>query len=84
MIGPLDSPSPTGRVLEGFDCLVYGRGDVRFALEVYVDDDGRVVETIDRRHGERHIASLREDPAGSTIRVDRALVDRLLRMMGAT
>lgn len=84
LIGPLDSPTLSGyRVLPDFDCLVYRRGDNPFALEACVDADGRVVETIDRREFERRIHSLREDPAASTIRLDRSLVDRLLRRMGA-
>ena len=84
LIGPLDSPTLSGyRVLPGFDCLVYRRGDNQFALELCVDAEGRVVETIDRRRFERRIDSLREDPAASTLRVDRAHVDRLLARMGA-
>lgn len=83
-IGPLDSPTLTAyRVLGGFDCLIYRRGERRLALEVCVDADGRVVETIDRRGAEPVIDSLRADPAASPVRVDRARVDALLRMMGA-
>jgi hypothetical protein len=83
-IGPVNSPSLSGyRVLSEFDCLVYRRGDNPFALELCVDPEGRVVETIDRRRFERRIDSLRDDPSASTLRVDRALVDRLLRRMGA-
>jgi hypothetical protein len=85
LIGPLDSSALSGyRVLPGFDCLVYRRGDNPFALELCVDREGRMVETIDRRRFERRIHSLRDDPGASTLRVDRALVDRLLRRMGAT
>ena len=84
LIGPLDSPDLSGyRVLSGFDCLVYRRGANRFALELCVDDSGRVVETIDRRRPERRIDSLRDDPTASRLRVDRGTVDRLLRRMGA-
>ena len=84
LIGPLDSPSLSGyRVLPDFDCLVYRRGDNPFALEACVDNAGRVVETIDRRRFERRIHSLREDPGASTLSLERALVDRLLRRMGA-
>ena len=84
LIGPLDSTALSGyRVLPEFDCLVYRRGDNPYALEVCVEADGRVVETIDRREFDRRIHSLREDPTASTLLVDRALVDRLLRRMGA-
>jgi hypothetical protein len=85
LIGPLDSPELSGyRVLAGFDCLVYRRGDNPFALELCVDGEGRVVETIDRRRLDRRIDSLRDDPDASRLRVDRAVVDRLLRRMGAS
>ena len=83
-VGPLDSASLSGyRILSGFDCLVYRRGDNPYALELCVDDDGRVVETIDRRRFARRIHTLREEPEASTLRVDRAVVDRLLRRMRA-
>ena len=85
LVGPLDSPSLSGyRVLPAFDCLTYRRGANPFALEVCVDDSGRVVETIDRRTAARRISSLREDPTRSTIHVDRVEVDRLLRKMEAS
>lgn len=85
LIGPLDSPSLSGyRILPGFDCLVYRRGANPFALELCADPQGRVVETIDRRRVDRKISDLHFDPGASTLRVDRRLVDRLLRKMGAT
>ena len=71
------------RVLPGFDCLTYRRGENVFALELCVDGSGRVVEAIDRRTYDRRIWSLRFDPGASTDRVDRAEVDSLLRRMGA-
>lgn len=84
LIGPLDSPSLSGyRVQPGFDCLVYRRGSNPYALELCVDPQGRVVETIDRRRFHRVISDLHYDPSASTLRVDRAEVDRLLRKMGA-
>jgi hypothetical protein len=84
LIGPLDSRTLSGfRVLPGFDCLTYRRGANPFALELCVDGAGRVVEAIDRRSEVRRIWSLRFDPAASTVRVDRAEVDRLLQKMGA-
>jgi hypothetical protein len=84
LIGPLDSPSLSGfRVLPSFECLTYRRGGNVFALELCVDREGRVVEAIDRRTFDRRIWSLKFDPSASTVRVDRAEVDRLLRRMGA-
>jgi hypothetical protein len=82
-VGSLDSPTLKGfRVLAGFDCLLYERGDYDFALELCVDDEGRVVEAIDRRSGDPKIWSLRDDPTSSDVRVDRLAVNRLLLRMG--
>ena len=81
-VGALDSPTLRGfRILANFQCLVSERGRNDFALEVCVDDDGRVVEAIDRRDGTPEIWSVRDDPTRSDVRVDRAEVDRLLRRM---
>lgn len=82
-VGPLDSPTLRGfRVLANFDCLVYERGENDFALELCVDDAGRVIEAIDRREGDPKISSLRDDPTRSTVRLDRREVNRLLLRMG--
>lgn len=82
-VGPIGSPSLRGfRILANFDCLVYRRGRVPWALELCIDDEGRVVEAIDRRSGEPRIWSLRDDPASARLRLDRREVDRLLGMMG--
>jgi hypothetical protein len=82
-VGPLDSPSlDSYRVsLVPFDCLLYRRGSNRYALELCIDEDGRLVEAFDRRNG-FHVWSLREEPTASTIRVDRQEVDRLLHKLG--
>jgi hypothetical protein len=81
-VGPLDQPALTGYRLESsFDCLVYGRGSNPYALELCVDKAGRLVEAIDRRSAVRHYYSLRSEPTASTIHVDRAEVNRLLRRM---
>lgn len=82
-IGALDNGPSGYRRLSIFDCLTYRRGANDYALEVCVDADGRVVEAFDRRRGEPRISSLREDPGRATNRVQRALVDRLLRQMHA-
>lgn len=84
LVGPLDNGTLSGyRVMPGFDCLVYRRGPNPYALELCVDDAGRVVEAIDRRTVNRTIWSLTFEPASSPVRVDRAEVDRLLDKMGA-
>lgn len=81
-VGELDSDTLRGfRILANFQCLVYERGRNDFALEVCVDREGRVVETIDRRDGTPEIWSVRDDPTRSEIRVDRAQVDELLDRM---
>jgi hypothetical protein len=82
-VGPLDSPSlDSYRVsLVPFDCLLYRRGSNRYALELCIDEDGRLVEAFDRREG-FHVWSLRDEPTASTIHVDRGEVDRLLRKLG--
>ena len=84
LVGPLDSPSLDAfRLLPQFSCLLYKRQGNRFALELCVDGQGRVVEAIDRRGRTPRIGSLREAPQDATVRVDRAEVDRLLRKLGA-
>ena len=81
-IGRLDSQDLRGfRIFANFDCLVYERGRNDFALELCVDDDGRVIEAIDRRDGTADVWSLRDDPSRSEVVVDRAEVNRLLRRM---
>jgi hypothetical protein len=66
-----------------FDCLLYRRGSDKFALELCFDRSGRLAEAIDRRSGKPKIASLREHPQASTIRVPRSEVVRLLKRLGA-
>jgi hypothetical protein len=84
-VGPLDSPeldsyryfSPT------IQCLLYRRGSDPFALELCVDAEGRVIETIDRRTAPKpRIHSLRDDPTRSSVRVDRAQVTQLMHSFG--
>jgi hypothetical protein len=84
-IGPLDSPRlDQYRYLSArLQCLLYRRGPNPFALELCVDAGGRVVETIDRRTAPKpRIHSLRDDPSKSTVRVNRAEVNRLLHSFG--
>ncbi len=84
-VGPLDSEDLRGfRIFVNFNCLVYKQGRNDFALELCVDDEGRVVEAIDRRDGTPEVWSLRDDPSRSKVIVDRAEVNRLLRRMIVT
>ena len=81
-VGPLDSEDLRGfRIFANFDCLVYELGRNDFALELCIDDSGRVVEAIDRREGTAEVWSLRDDPTRSEVVVDRGEVNRLLRRM---
>ncbi len=81
-VGSLDSQDLRGfRIFANFDCLVYERGRDDFALELCIDDRGRVVEAIDRRDGNPEVWSLRDDPSKSEVLVDRREVNRLLRRM---
>jgi hypothetical protein len=85
-VGPLDNPSLDAYRIDidfRFDCLIYRRGTNRLALELCFDRAGRLAEAIDRRSGKPKIASLREDPEASTIRVSRPEVVRLLKRLGA-
>lgn len=84
-VGPLDSAALASYRYFSADvqCLLYRRGPDPFALELCVDPDGRVIEAIDRRTApEPRIWSLRDDPERSSVRVDRAEVNRLLRETG--
>lgn len=81
-VGGLESSSLHGfRIFVGFQCLVYERGRNEFALELCVDHEGRVVEAIDRLGPKPVVWSLRDDPTRSSVWVDRATVERLLRCM---
>ena len=84
-VGPLDAPDlDSYRYFSAnVQCLLYRVGSDPFALELCVDEDGRVIEAIDRRTApEPRIWSLRDDPTRSSVRVDRAELNRLLREMG--
>lgn len=86
LVGPLDNRSLDAYRVDidfKFDCLLYRRGPNPYALELCFDRSGRLAEAIDRRSGKAEIASLREHPAASTIRVDRAEVVMLLKRLGA-
>jgi hypothetical protein len=83
-VGRIDSPTLAAyRHFGDFDCLLYRRGRNPFALELCFDPAGRVVEAIDRRGSEPRIWSVRDDPTTSSVRVDRALVNRELRRVGS-
>lgn len=83
-VGALSSPTLDAyRMRNDFDCLIYKRGTNPYALEVCVDSRGRVLEAIDRRHGEPWIGSVREERSLATNHLSRAEVERLLKKMHA-
>jgi hypothetical protein len=83
-VGPLESPTLDAyRVRGDFDCLIYRRGTNPYALEVCVDQRGRVLEAIDRRNGEPWVGSVREEKSLATNHVSRVRVERLLKKMDA-
>ena len=78
-VGRLDASSLQGfRFLDDFQCLIYRAGGRKFGLELCVDWDGRVIEAIDRRGGDVHISSLREDPQRARVLVDRHRFERVI------
>jgi|1185.fasta_scaffold90760_2 hypothetical protein len=83
-VGSLTSPTLDAyRMRAEFDCLIYKRGANPYALELCVDGRGRVLEAIDRRHGEPWIGSVREERSLASNTVSRQTVDRLLKKMHA-
>jgi hypothetical protein len=81
-IGPYDQPSldayRKGVGNPGIDCLAYRRDSNPFALEFCFDAAGRVVEGYDRRGASPKIWSVREVPASSDIRIDKARLEALI------
>jgi hypothetical protein len=83
-VGPLTNQTLDAYRMRGdFDCLIYKRGKNPYALEVCVDARGRVLEAIDRRHGEPWVGSVREEKSLATNQLSRAEVERLLKKMHA-
>lgn len=84
-IGPLDQPSldayRKGVGNPGLDCLLYKRGTNPFALEICFDAAGRVIEGYDRRGSGPKIWSIREDPTASTLHIDYAQAETLLKRL---
>jgi hypothetical protein len=68
-VGRVDSPLlSTVRSSPGYDCLNYRRGAERFALELCVNAEGKVLDASDRRGETPLVYSLRLDPsAGSPV-----------------
>ena len=65
---------PGGRL----DCLMYDvKGNI-FALELCFDPAGRLVEAVDRRHGER-IWSVRWDPSAGPLRYSARRLETAVR-----
>jgi hypothetical protein len=76
--------SLTSRRISGYrlgppDCLAYEVGPVPYALQLCFDEQGRLVETVDRRAGKPMYASLTWQPSLASLRFRpadvRALID---------
>jgi hypothetical protein len=83
LVGPHWATVPSAyRLSHGFDCLLYRVGSNPYALELCFDQDGRIVEAVDRR-GTPKFWSLRFDHAESTLREDPATVTAAFVAAGA-
>ena len=86
----LDEPTLTayrasrpGLEIGPFRCLVYSRGDVRFALELCYDRAGRLVEAIDRRGGETRFHEVNAEPEQARVRVPPEELANLFHRLGS-
>jgi hypothetical protein len=71
--GDLGARLSAYRPTPSYGCFLYSTGRRNpYGVEFCADERGEVVETIDRRDGAEHIASLRYDPGKSTTHVDIA------------
>lgn len=77
--GAIAANSLSGYREAELDCLFYESGRHPFALQLCFDEEGRLVETVDRRGGAVQYVSLA--PADAETRVDPADLDRLLRSL---
>lgn len=59
-------------------CLFYELGGEPFAIELCFDDEGRLVETADRRSGTPIYSTIVQTPERATVSVDPARLDALL------
>lgn len=80
-IGPtLDPPTLKAyRVDPGFLCLLYARGERYFAYELCYDQQGRLVEAVDRSGSAAIYGSVVYDPALAPSRISIAAAVQLLR-----
>jgi hypothetical protein len=82
LIGPLDAHEPTiYRQSEGLTCLIYERSKRPYGLEVCVDGRGRVIEAANRLGDATVFWTLVRTPDEAELRVDRTLVDRLVKQV---
>lgn len=77
--GAIDAESLSGYREAELDCLFYEAGPDPYALQLCFDEEGRLVETVDRRGGAVQYVSL--VPADAETRVDPAELDRLFRRL---
>ncbi|HEX4521409.1 MAG TPA: hypothetical protein VH063_17685 [Gaiellaceae bacterium] len=83
-IGPRWSTAETSyRLTPGFDCLLYRAGEDPYALELCFDQEGRVVEAIDRRGSTPKFFTLQYDPGAATLTMPRPKVLAAFAAAGA-
>jgi hypothetical protein len=78
--GNIVSPTLSGYRFGTSDCLAYHGGETLLALQLCFDQDGRLVQAVDRRGSEPQYYSLEYEPSLSTIRFPRATIDKLLQV----
>jgi hypothetical protein len=65
------------------NCLAYVVGSTTDALQLCFDNRGRLVETVDRRHGKPRYASLTWQPALATFRLPASAISGVLKRVAA-
>lgn len=76
--GRVDSPLLTAYRAGHPRCFFYAVGVQPFALRLCFDDEGRLVESADRRGGSPRYSTIAETPGRATITVAAARIDSLL------
>lgn len=77
------TPYLSGHRVADLDCLYYAIEKKRHAVTLCFDDQGRLVESADRRGPEVKYSSVRLHPESAPVVVDVARLRRLLREIGA-
>ena len=78
-VGSVKTAIPTGYRIAMPFCLAYTDGVIPYAYQLCWDGKGRLVETVDRRHGKPKYSSLTWDPAGASSRISVAELVHLFK-----